>query len=123
LKKQFIWKTSIVLMNIAIMAILLFFQNERYTQILNYKSVNVEFNEIEKTVKMMEEYGDSINWIVGVSIILLLINFFLFKKWCKSKKWVIEGILIFIFTITLGITYNYQKVTDYKIGMKTTANN
>jgi hypothetical protein len=110
-------------MNIAIMAILLFFQNERYTQILNYKSVNVEFNEIEKTVKMMEEYGDSINWIVGVSIILLLINFFLFKKWCKSKKWVIEGILIFIFTITLGITYNYQKVTDYKIGMKTTANN
>jgi len=109
-------------MNVAIMIIFFFLQNQRYLNILNYPFEREKHNEIVRTVLMMKEYGNTMNWIIIISVIIFFLNLFLLKKWVKSKRWILEGIIIFIITISLSIIYNYQKVISYKAEMKTTIN-
>jgi hypothetical protein len=114
-------KLILIIINLILFVGLFFFQNNLFNELIGNElsKLNNE-NTVVGQVMIMEMSGDFINMIIGVAIILLIVNGIILKYWIKSKRWIIESIMILIFTLIISIYYHADRNTNLKNRIKHT---
>jgi len=107
-------KFAIILLNIIVIVLIIFLQGIRYSEIIEYSVETHNNMETFTNVGLLHAFGNDINIIVAVTLILLVLNLILYKKWIKAKRWIIEPLIIFIVTIGLSISYQIKRVNQVK---------
>jgi ABC-type Fe3+-siderophore transport system permease subunit len=117
-------KLILIIINLILFVVLFIIQNNLFNELIE-NDLNKLSNEntVVGQVMIMEMSGDFINMIIGMIAVLLIVNGLILKYWIKSKRWIIESILIFIFTLIISISYHADRNADFKTRLKHTANN
>ena len=122
-------KISILLINFLGLILLLYRQKIRYDKVYEFDYENIENGEVLLASTLMKQSGIDVNWITGICVIFILFNVLMYRQWIKSKRWILEPILIFI--ISFSLTFTYHTINQFKINedifgvkkeMKTNAN-
>jgi hypothetical protein len=104
-----IFKKGITLsLNLVLLFILLYVQNLRYDNLINLK-IDDNHEEVLRKIGLMQANGNDMNWILGLTLLLTILNIVLYKNWIKAKRWVLEPIIIFIFSLGLTLTYHINR--------------
>jgi len=113
----------LIIINLILFIGLFFIQNNLFNELIENTLNNLSNeNTVIGQVMIMEMSGDFINMIIGMTAVLLIVNGLIFKYWIKSKRWIIEPILIFIFSLIISIYYFADRNTDLKTRIEHTAN-
>jgi len=108
-----IYKKGItLLLNLVLLFILIYVQNLRYDNLINLK-IDDNHQEVLRKVGLMQANGNDMNWILGLTLFLTVLNLVLYKNWIKAKRWVLEPIIIFI--VSLGLTLTYHISRTFKV--------
>jgi len=108
-----IFKKGITLsLNLVLLFILLYVQNLRYDNLINLK-IDDNHEEVLRKIGLMQANGNDMNWILGLTLLLTILNIVLYKNWIKAKRWVLEPIIIFI--VSLGLTLTYHISRTFKV--------
>ncbi|OAD40925.1 hypothetical protein [Polaribacter atrinae] len=105
-------KLILIIINFILFIGLFFLQNNAFNELIR-NELNNE-NIVVRQVMIMEMSGNFINTIIGIAIILLIVNGIILKYWIKSKRWIIESIIILIFTLIISIYFHSNRNTNLK---------
>src|SRR5690606_33628546 len=103
------------------LVILLYFQNIRYQNIVHYEFERPH-DEVLRNVALMHSTGNDVNWIIAISFILFGLNMLFYRNWINSKRWILEPVLVLIITMTLTLTYHFDRVIELGDKLNTTHN-
>lgn len=106
-------KILILSINFLGLILLLYKQKNRYDKVYGLDYESIEHGEVLLTSALMKQSGIDFNWIMGICAVFILFNVFMYRQWVKSKRWILEPILIFI--ISFSLTFTYHTVNQFKI--------
>lgn len=102
-------KIRILSLNALALIILLWIQDHHADSIVEQTSNTTEFQEVILHAKLILHNQSTYNWIAGVCMGLLVLNFVLYRQWVKSRKWILEPILILVISYGLAFSlYTYR---------------
>ena len=70
-------KAIIIILNVVVLLSLLYFQSIRYAKLINYSIENQNHNAALRNVSLLHVFGNDINWIIAIALILLVLNMIL----------------------------------------------
>ena len=91
-------------MNVFLFITLFLNQNVKYHRTL-ISNVDDPYSDVIKAVKLMDIAGETVKWILILTVGLLFINLRLYKNWIVAKRWIAEPILVMIIFLILSYSY------------------
>ena len=102
-------KILILTLNAVALIILLLIQDLQDDNIIQEVIKTQEFQEVRLTATLLLHNKSTYDWIAGISLGLFVFNMISYRQWIKSKKWILEPILILIISYVLTFSfYTYQ---------------
>ena len=113
-------KVIIVLLNLSVLTLLLWYLTNQYSVIDYVDYESIEYAEVLVKASVLKQVGKDTITIIIITSLLLIINGLAYKNWVRSKRWVIEPILIFIITIGISSFYYYTMTSGLSERMEKT---
>jgi hypothetical protein len=113
--------TATVFGNATVLVTLLVWQNAAYDDILEME-VSKKFGDIDQTVRLLEQFGDDMNVILGLCAGLFLMNIWLFRNVIRSKRWILKPVALLVLSFVLSIGYHSYRGKVVGNEIKTMAN-
>lgn len=106
-------KTFILTLNALVLIILLLIQDNQADNIIQQTTKTPDFQEVTLKATLMVHNQSTYNWIPGICLGLLILNMIFYRQWVKSKKWILEPILILV--ISYGLTFSFYTYRTFEM--------
>lgn len=110
-------KLLVIVFNLVTLIVLLWRLTENLSIIDQVDFTANDNAELVSKAWLLKQTGTGINLIIGFTIGLLFLNAIVYRQWIRSKRWIIQPLLIFILSVSLSLGYFLNLTMD--IGKKT----
>jgi hypothetical protein len=106
-------KNLILILNALGLTILLLIQSIQADNIIQEVTKTTEFQEVRLKATLLLHNKSTYNWIARICLGLMIFNITLYRQWVKSRKWILEPILILV--ISYGLTFSFYTYQTFEI--------
>jgi len=106
-------KALILTFNALVLFALLLVRDNQVSNFIQQTSENAGYNGVMLKAVLMLHNQSTYNWIAALCIGLLLINLFSYRQWVKSRRWILEPIIVLI--ISYGLAFSLYTSRTFKI--------
>jgi len=106
-------KALILTFNALALFALLLVRDHQVSNFIQQTSENAGYNGVMLKAVLMLHNQSTYNWIAALCIGLMLINLFTYRQWVKSRRWILEPIIVLI--ISYGLAFSLYTSRTFKI--------